>query len=58
MANRESAEFYWSSVAALLASPILIPVGVIFLARIRRLEKTDPEINVRVDQAYSDDLEV
>ena len=40
----------------LLASPILIPVGVIFLARIRRLEKTDPELNVRVDQAYSDEL--
>jgi hypothetical protein len=40
----------------LLASPILIPVGLIFLARIRRLEKTDPEISVRVDQAYSDRL--
>ena len=40
----------------LLASPILIPVGLIFLARIRRLEKTDPELSVRVDQAYSDGL--
>ena len=39
-----------------LASPILIPVGLVFLARIRRLEKTDPEISVRVDQAYSDEL--
>ncbi|HEU4678278.1 MAG TPA: hypothetical protein VFS35_02080, partial [Terrimicrobiaceae bacterium] len=40
----------------LLASPILIPVALVFLARIRRLEKTDPEISVRVDQAYSDGL--
>jgi hypothetical protein len=40
----------------LLASPFLIPVGLIFLARIRRLEKTDPELSVRVDQAYSDGL--
>jgi hypothetical protein len=40
----------------LLASPILIPVALVFLARLRRLEKTDPEISVRVDQAYSDGL--
>ncbi|HEY5704884.1 MAG TPA: hypothetical protein VIS96_04855 [Terrimicrobiaceae bacterium] len=40
----------------LLASPILIPVGLVFLSRIRRLEKTDPELSVRVDQAYSDGL--
>ena len=41
---------------SLLASPILIPVGLIFLSRIRRLEKTDPELCFRVDQAHSDNL--
>ncbi len=41
---------------SLLASPILIPVGLIFLWRIRRLEKTDPELCFRVDQAHSDNL--
>ena len=40
----------------LLASPILIPVALIFLIRVRRLEKTDPELCFRVDQAYSDGL--
>jgi hypothetical protein len=48
--------FIGPPLLTLLASPILIPVGAIFLARIRRLEKTDPELNVRVDQAYSDGL--
>jgi hypothetical protein len=41
---------------SLLAAPILIPVGLVYLYRIRRLEKTDPELCPRVDQAYSDDL--
>ena len=40
----------------LFASPILIPVGIVFLARIRHLEKTDPDLAVRVEQAYSDGL--
>jgi len=40
----------------LLASPILIVVVVIVLARLRILEKTDPELCPRVDQAYSDAL--
>jgi hypothetical protein len=40
----------------LLASPILIPVGIVFLARIRHLEKTDPELTVRAGRAYSDAL--
>jgi hypothetical protein len=41
---------------ALLALPILIPVGLIFAVRLRRLEKTDPELCFRVDQEYSDAL--
>jgi hypothetical protein len=41
---------------SLLASPILIPVGLVFLIRVRHLEKTDPELCFRVDQAYSDGL--
>jgi hypothetical protein len=40
----------------LLASPILIPLSLIFLIRVRRLEKTDPELCFRVDQAHSDGL--
>jgi hypothetical protein len=41
---------------SLLASPILIPIGVLYLIRIRRLEKTDPELGFRVDQEYTDNL--
>ncbi len=37
----------------LLASPLLIVVAAIGLVRLRRLEKTDPELCARVDQAYS-----
>ena len=40
----------------LLASPLLIPIGFIFLVRLRRLEKTDPELCFRVEQAHSDGL--
>jgi hypothetical protein len=39
-----------------LASPLLIPISLIFLVRLRRLEKTDPELCSRVDQAHSDEL--
>jgi hypothetical protein len=41
---------------ALLFLPILIPVGLILAVRLRRLEKTDPELCFRVDQEYSDAL--
>ena len=41
---------------ALLLLPILIPVGLIFAVRLRRLEKTDPELCFRIDQEYSDAL--
>jgi hypothetical protein len=40
----------------LLASPLLIPIGLIFLVRLRCLEKTDPELCSRVEQAHSDEL--
>ena len=40
----------------LLFSPLLIIVGLVFLIRLRRLEKTDPEMCFRVDQAHSDAL--
>ena len=39
-----------------LASPILVPIGVIVLIRLRTLEKTDPELCPRVDSAYSNAL--
>jgi hypothetical protein len=41
---------------ALVASPILIPVALIFTVQLRRLEKTDPELCPRIAQAYSDAL--
>jgi hypothetical protein len=41
---------------ALLSLPILIPIGLIFAVRLRRLEKTDPELCFRVDEEYSDAL--
>jgi len=40
----------------LLFSPLLIVVGAIVLVRLRRLEKTDPELCFRVDQRHSDAL--
>ena len=40
----------------LVASPILVPIGLIGLIRLRGLEKTDPELCPRVDLAYSNDL--
>jgi hypothetical protein len=40
----------------LLASPVLIVIVPILLMRLRYLEKTDPELCSRVDQAYSDGL--
>ena len=41
---------------ALLSLPILVPIGLVFAVRLRRLEKTDPELCFRVDQEYSDAL--
>ncbi len=41
---------------ALLALPILIPASLILATRLRRLEKTDPELCFRVDQEYADAL--
>ena len=43
---------------ALLASPILAPLALIGLLRLRQLEKTDAELCSRVDQAYTDHLAV
>lgn len=40
----------------LLALPLLLIVAPFYLFRLRRLEKTDPELCARVDQAYSDGL--
>ena len=40
----------------LLALPLLILVAPFYFFRLRRLEKTDPELCSRVDQAYSDGL--
>jgi hypothetical protein len=42
----------------LLGAPLLIPLAVIFLIRLRRLEKTDPEFCPRVDPPYSHALAV
>jgi hypothetical protein len=41
---------------ALLLVPILVPLGLIFAVRLRRLEKTDPELCFRIDQEYADVL--
>ena len=43
-------------VVLVVASPILIPVAIVTLLRLRALEKTDPELCSRVDEKYSDDL--
>ena len=43
-------------VLALVASPVLVPLALIGLIQLRRLEKTDAELCSRVDQAYTDDL--
>jgi hypothetical protein len=40
----------------LLALPILVPIGLIVLIRLRTLERTDPELCPRVDAAYSNAL--
>ena len=40
----------------LLVLPLLIIVAPFYLFRLRHLEKTDPELCQRVDQAYSDGL--
>ena len=40
----------------LIASPLLLVIGVIFIIRLRNLEKRDQETCWRVDQAYSDVL--
>jgi len=43
-------------LVALVASPVLIPVGVIAALRLRALEKTDAELCDAVDQSYSHGL--
>ncbi len=40
----------------LLALPLLVVAAPIFVVLLRRMEKTDPELCSRVDQAYSDAL--
>ena len=40
----------------LLALPVIVILAPFYLFRLRRLEKTDPELCPRVDQAYSDEL--
>jgi hypothetical protein len=40
----------------LLASPLLLVIGIIFVMRLRHLEKTDPELCPRVDETYTDRL--
>jgi hypothetical protein len=40
----------------LIASPILVPIGLIGFTRLRNLEKTDPELCSPVDLTYSNDL--
>jgi hypothetical protein len=40
----------------LLFSPLLIVIALVVLIRLRHLEKTDPELCWRVDQAHSDEL--
>lgn len=40
----------------LVTSPILILIAIVFLVRLRILEKTEPELYLRVDSAYSDEL--
>jgi hypothetical protein len=42
--------------ALVLVSPVLIPVVIVTLLRLRGLEKTDPELCPRVDQTHSDEL--
>jgi len=41
---------------ALIASPVLLPVGVIATLRLRALEKTDAELCGSVDQSYTNGL--
>lgn len=41
---------------ALLASPVLVPLGALGLWRVRQLEKTDAELCHPVDQSYSNGL--
>ena len=43
-------------VVVLLASPVLVPVALLGLLRLRMLEKTDAELCGRVDQAHTDAL--
>ncbi len=45
-------------LALLLASPLLIVVAAIFLIRLRRLEKTDPELCRRPDPAAAAELAI
>ena len=49
-----AAKFGLPLLALLL--PFLDPLGLILAVRLRRLEKTDPELCFRVDQEYSDAL--
>jgi hypothetical protein len=39
-----------------LALPILVVLALLYVIQLRRLEKTDPEVCPRVDDAYSDGL--
>jgi hypothetical protein len=43
-------------LAALILSPVIIPIALITLLRLRSLEKTDQELCSRVDPAHSDAL--
>jgi hypothetical protein len=40
----------------LLALPLLVPIGLIVVIRLRTLERTDPEVCPRVDATYSNAL--
>src|SRR5262249_37681581 len=42
----------------LLTSPLLIVIAAVFLIRLRRLEKTDPELCSRVAPSYSEELAI
>ena len=43
-------------LALLVTSPLLVVVGAVLLLRLRRLERTDPELHLRVDPSVSADL--
>jgi hypothetical protein len=53
---RDIAHLIGVPLLLLLGSPLLLVLGAILLMRLRFLEKTDPEICFRVDEAYSEKL--